>query len=184
MKKLTNNTFRFFTILSLLIANMVTFTIVSAHNLSCGTRGLHWDRWGTPDIYVYRTTPAGDNSTQAQNATAEWTADTVLDLFSASSHTDVSLYDFNYGSGGPGGQTTFPGTSGCHITHAHATANSYYVNGYTSLQKRALYCHELGHAWGLDHMGSIDECLAAGTYVNSHSITDMDTKYSSSHTSH
>lgn len=184
MKKLpSRNTFTLFIIVSLVIMNLFVFKTVSAHNWPCGSQGLHWNLSGTPDIWVYRTVPAGDYTTQAQNAIAEWTADTVLDLYDATSHANVSVYNVNYGANGYGGLTTWD-TSNCHITHSHATANSYYTGGYTSLQRRALYCHELGHAWGLDHMGSLDECLGAGSYVNSHSITDMDTKYSTSHTTH
>lgn len=177
------------TVFSLLIANIMmlaTVTPVAAHNLSCGWQGEHWDQSGSPWIAT-RKTLSGSDATAAQNALAEWSADTILNLYNTTSHgSEIHVYNANLGSAGPAGpagQST-QYKNGCHIYHTHTKRNSPLTDWYSTPMKQDLYCHEIGHAVGLAHFGSIAECLGNGSGVGNHSADDIDDLYGSSHWFH
>jgi hypothetical protein len=140
-----------------------------------------WDCWKQPNRTVYvRNTAA--NFSQAEAALNEWDADTILSIVKVNYHTEVSLYDGNYGNTGWGGLASIESYSGCNILHGHATLNTYY--SYTSNGKRGVFCQEVGHLFGLQHSND-GGCMGGGYYysidtnynVVSHNISDISSKY-------
>jgi len=158
---------------------MVVLTLVLA---SSAAVAHNWGCWIQPDRTVYVRNTA-TYSSQANAAINEWNADTILSLPKVSYHTDISVYDGNYGATGWGGLASIESYSGCTILHGHATLNYYY--SYSSNGKRGVFCQEIGHLFGLDHSND-GGCMGGGywydinTYYNvvSHNINDIASKYS------
>lgn len=146
-----------------------------AHNWSC---------WIQPDRTV-RSYNTASRSSQAAAAINEWDVDTILAVPAQSSHTDISVYDGNYGATGWAGLASIESSSGCTVLHGHARVNLYYAGSYTSNGIRGIFCQEVGHLFGLDHSND-GGCMGGGyfysinTYYNvvSHNISDIQTKYS------
>lgn len=143
----------------------------------------NWGCWIQPDRTV-RSYNTAFYSSQAAAAINEWSADTILNLPAMSSHTDISVFDGNYGATGWAGLASIESRSGCTILHGHARVNRYYTGSYTSNGIRGIFCQEVGHLFGLDHSND-GGCMGGGyfysinTYytVISHNITDIATKY-------
>lgn len=141
----------------------------------------NWGCWRQPNRTVYSYNSASNNS-QAAAALNEWSVDTILNVVNVGSHTEISVFDGNYGNTGWGGLASIESASGCNILHGHATLNTYY--SYTSNGKRGIFCQEVGHLWGLDHSND-GGCMGGGYYydintyytVVSHNINDIATKY-------
>jgi hypothetical protein len=100
-------------------------------------------------------------------------------LFTSSSHTDISLLDGNMGNTGWVGLAEMIDYSYPHVTHAHATLNTYY--GYDAINAQGVMCQELAHTLGLQHAATGD-CMGKGYYnsVNvygSHNNTDFYNMY-------
>lgn len=141
----------------------------------------NWGCWIQPNrTVIVRNTAV--NSSQANAALNEWDADTILSIPRVSTHTEVSIYDGNYGNTGWGGLASIESASGCSILHGHATLNTYY--SYTSNGKRGVFCQEVGHLFGLDHSND-GGCMGGGYFydintnytVVSHNISDIASKY-------
>lgn len=158
--------------ITLTLAAVLATPPAAAHNWGC---------WTQPNRTVYvRNTAA--YSSQANAAINEWDADTILTLPKVSYHTEISVFDGNYGNTGWGGLASIESRSGCTILHGHATLNYYY--SYSSNGKRGVFCQEIGHLFGLDHSND-GGCMGGGywydinTYYNvvSHNINDIYNKY-------
>jgi hypothetical protein len=149
------------------------------------------------------------NSISAEAARADWNAGfNVMNLPSVTHHSDVSVFDGDFGDTGWGGLAEiityfehchfinplgacdqfFPG-----ITHAHVRLNTFYfwenLNTGTEFDAgRGVFCQEIGHTFGLDH--SPDGCMGKGYFAGlldnesisnvatSHSDDDLNAKYS------
>ena len=140
----------------LLIANLLVGTNVFAHQWG----SWHWHRGGASvTINAYNTATYRAEASAAIN---DWSNNTILYVPQVGSHSDIHVFDGNYGATGWGGLASLESVSGNHILHGHARLNYYY--GYTSAQKRGVQCQEVGHLFGLDH--SNDGCMGMGYYNN------------------
>lgn len=158
-----------------------------------------WDEWHwhkrTLGIYIFAS-----NSISAEAARADWGPGfNVLRPIRVTHHSDVSVFDGNYGDTGWGGLAEIISYSNhCHsrfifcldsqpgITHAHARLNTFYSwsnlnTGTTADDGRGIFCQEIGHTFGLDH--SNDGCMGKTyfnnlNFVTSHSDNDLNALYS------
>jgi hypothetical protein len=143
----------------------------------------HWNKSGSSvPLSIYNS---GTYRTEAANAISDWNVNTILTLSNASSHTEISVFDGNYGNTGWGGLASLESVSGNHILHAHSRLNTYY--SYSSTDKRGVQCQEVGHTFGLDH--SNDGCMGKGYYNNlnttvQHNWNDIYNIYRYAHTTH
>jgi len=172
-------------LVSLVAANVLLFAMpitTGAHNLSCGLRGSHWNQSGTPTLSNRRSLNAVDN-TAAQNTVAEWSFDTILNLYDVSTPANIEIFTSDLGQFGPGGQATNY-SNACHIFLSNVVRNSPWTDWYSAPQRQNAFCHEVGHAFGLDHFGAIAECLGNGSGVGVHSISDIFNKYNAAHSPH
>ncbi|GIV98058.1 MAG: hypothetical protein KatS3mg057_2715 [Herpetosiphonaceae bacterium] len=161
----------------LLLANLLVARQAIAHKWG----NWHWNRYGSSvTIRVYNTARYW---TEANRAVRDWDNNTILYLPDPGTHTDISLFDGNYGATGWGGLAEIINyTSGSHITHGHARLNYYY--SYSSTGKQGVFCQEVGHLFGLDH--SNDGCMGMGYYNNiyytvPHNWNDIYNMYRYSH---
>ena len=163
--------------LSLLLIAVAAITLpVLAHDWGC---------WVQPNRTV-STYNSASYWSEANAALNEWQNDTIISVPRTSSHTEVSVFDGNYGNTGWGGLASIESYSGCNITHCHAKVNYYY--SYTSNGKRGVFCQEFGHCLGLQHSND-GGCMGGGYYydinsnynVVSHNISDINAKYQYKH---
>ena len=160
----------------LVIANLILGSQAYAHQWG----SWHWNRYGSSvTINTYNTATYRSEASAAIN---DWSNNTILYVPQIGSHTDISVFDGNYGATGWGGLAEIINYSGSHITHAHARLNYYY--SYSSTGKQGVFCQEVGHSFGLTH--SNDGCMGAGYYNNlyttvQHNWTDIYNMYRYSH---
>lgn len=156
----------------LLFANLLTAPLAFAHS-----SGWHWNRYGaTVTINVYNTTTYRAESTAA---ITDWDTKTILALPQVTSHSDIHLFDNNYGATGWASLYSFESyTTGKHLTHVHGRLNYYY--SLSTTQKQAIFCKLLGHSFGLD--SSNDGCMN-GTLSSTvqHNWDDIYAMYRTSH---
>ncbi|HEX6290024.1 MAG TPA: hypothetical protein VFZ66_12580 [Herpetosiphonaceae bacterium] len=155
----------------LVLANLLTVTVGFAH-----TSGYHWNRYGsTVTINVYNT---ATYKTEASSAVVDWDTNTILSLPQVAYHTDIHVFDGNYGATGWASLGSLESVSGNHILHAHGRINYYYST--TSTQKRSMFCKLLGQSFGL--ASSNDGCMN-GTlaYTVQHNWDDIYNMYRFSH---
>lgn len=158
----------------LLAANIGVLT-ASAHNWG----SWHWDKTGSQIViqeYQY-----GGHTAQSEAARLDaWNKVSNLYNYSVSSHTDISVYDGNYGNTGWVGLASIESSSGSHITHAHSKYNTYY--NYSSSQIQGVFCQEDFHTYGFDH-DNTGGCMGLGYYsgsaitLNSHNSSDFYNRY-------
>lgn len=178
---------RFVPVLAIVFLLVANFAIAPS-TLAHGTG--HWNRYGS-SVTVYTHLWANgetENANAAEGARYEWSLDTILYLPTTQNHTDIEVWDI-YSDTGPVGLHTPESVDATnHGTHSHVWFNEKY-NHYNYDWTRAVYCQELGHAFGLDH--SNDGCMGFGyvyngvtsraTGVLQHSIDDIYNKYRNSH---
>ncbi len=173
-----------FAALLLMVGAMLAANIgvASAHNWS----GWHWDKSGSHiqiQSYIY-----GNTQAEAQAARQDaWNKIPILFNYSVNYHTDVSVFDGNFGNTGWAGLASIESSSwdwgcfwSCHITHAHARYNSYYGGGSQYIQ--GVYCQEVFHTYGFDHSDTGD-CMGLGyfasgtSYYGPHNNSDFYNRY-------
>jgi predicted Zn-dependent protease len=107
---------------------------------------------------------------EAQAAINDWNACSGLTLSRRTGHTDVSVYDGNFGDTGWAGLASIKNVAWdwwcpflfCGETHGHARYNSYY--SYSSTVIQGVFCQEVGHLFGLGH--SPHGCMGLGYFAN------------------
>lgn len=122
----------------------------------------HWNK-STVRYYNFAS-----NRSLAQTAINDWNACSGFALSRRTSHTDISVYDGNYGDTGWGGLASIKSVDWdwwcpflfCEVTHGHARFNKYYGGG--SSWKKGVFCQEVGHLFGLGH--SAHGCMGLGYY--------------------
>lgn len=100
-------------------------------------------------------------------------------LSTVDTHTDISMLSGNFGATGWVGLAEMINYTYPHVTHAHATFNTYY--GYSGLNAQGVMCQEIAHTLGLDHAATGD-CMAKGYYSGATNYFGADS--SASGTSH
>ena len=156
--------------------------VASAHNWG----SWHWDKGGS-HVQI-QSLISGGTTTQAVAARLDaWNNVSNLYNYSVNYHTDVSVFDGNFGATGWGGLASIESTGWdwgcfgwCHIAHAHARYNSYY--GGSAWYIQGVYCQEVYHTYGFDH-DSTGGCMGLGYYpnvsnvLNSHNTSDFYNRY-------
>lgn len=169
------------TVMSVMV--MANIGLVSAHNW--GT--WHWNKSGTNiQIQEYQY---GSTTAQAEAARLDkWNKIGILYNYKVNYHTDVSVFDGNFGNTGWAGLATIESADwdwGCwcndHITHAHARYNTYYGTG-NLWYVQGVYCQEVMHTYGFDHNDS-GGCMGLGYYagsgntISAHDTSDFYNRY-------
>ncbi len=156
--------------------------VASAHNWW----NWHWNKSGTQ--ITIRQSHAGGTTAQAEAARVDaWNKIGILYNYRVDYHTDVSVFDGNFGNTGWAGLASIESKSwdwGCwcyaHIDHAHARYNTYY--GYSSWYIQGIYCQEVFHTYGFDHNSS-GGCMGLGYFsgqgntLTSHDVNDFYGRY-------
>jgi len=170
---------------ALLAANI---GVASAHQWCAGWPDgcFHWNKGGSQ--IIIQNWNYASNWQAAENARQDgWNKIGILYNYNVNYHTDISVFDGNFGATGWAGLATIEGLDfdwGClcwdHINHAHARYNTYYGGGQQYIQ--GVFCQEIAHGWGLDHSNTGD-CMGLGYYAGStdyygpHNNTDFYNMY-------
>jgi hypothetical protein len=155
------SSYRFVLVLVLIVA-------MAALPISAGARHAwgkyHWARTANPftlRVIDSMTTDWDDNLDQAM---ADWSQSTVLDLTKEAGNTDtatrqncvavqgkVHSCNYTYGTTGWSGLAQIWLTTGNHIIQGTAKMNDTYLANAAEVSKQHVICQEIGHDWGLDH---------------------------------
>lgn len=139
----------------------------------------HWNKAG---IGAWNTAVRHD---EAQAALNDWGSHTEINFSMKSSHTDISVFDGNYGATGWSGLATIKDSEWdwwcwwwCGVDHGHARVNTYYAGNPSGFSNniQGIFCQEIGHLFGLGH--SDNGCMGKGYYNNlntsvSHNWSDV-----------
>jgi len=156
--------------------------VASAHNWG----NWHWDKSGARiqiQSMIY-----GGTQAQAEAARVDaWNKVPILYNYRVNNHTDVSVFDGNFGATGWAGLASIESTawdwgtwSNTHVTHGHARVNTYYPM--SSSYQQGVYCQEVFHTYGFDH-DNTGGCMGLGYYAGSsnvlspHNVTDFVNRY-------
>lgn len=111
-------------------------------------------RWNKSRLEILLSA-SSTSRTPAVRAANYWNNQTDLLLPSSSSHSDISLFDGDWGDSGWRGMASVTTTSTGIITHCHARLNRFYTSApsgkTTAWRWEGTYSMELGHCFGLDH---------------------------------
>jgi hypothetical protein len=164
----------------LLFANISVYT-AHAHNWN----GWHWNKSGGA-IYIYHYNYAVNYNAAELARQNAWNTVWILYNYNVTYHTDVSVFDGNYGNTGWAGLATVWDSWdwGCwcwdHISHGHSEYNSYY--GYSQANIQGVFCQENFHTYGFDHSND-GGCMAKGywspstNFLNAHNDGDFWNRY-------
>ncbi|MEP6816468.1 MAG: hypothetical protein ABI873_13040 [Marmoricola sp.] len=160
--------------LMLLVTGLLALNagVASAHNWG----SWHWDKSGSHiqiQSYIY-----GGTQAQAEAARVDaWNKVPILYNYRVNYHTDVSVFDGNFGATGWAGLASIESTAWdwgcfgwCHVTHAHARLNTYYPM--SSWYQQGVYCQEVYHTYGFDH-DNTGGCMGLGYYSGSSNVLDQ-----------
>jgi predicted Zn-dependent protease len=149
------------------VAGLALANLAMFHNP--GSQGSVWwknYRWDKSRLGILVNVSSASR-TPALRAANTWIGRTDLELPSSSSHTDISLYDGNWGDNGWAGLATVWTSflDSDEIDHCHARLNRYYTHVPTGQTTawwwEGVYCQELGHCFGLGH-DLTTGCMNAG----------------------
>lgn len=121
-------------------------------------------KWPSSNV-SYKNTAAGDYYSTGNLAANSWTQLTDLNMSLVTS-SNLHVYSEFTGMDGVEGRSAWT-CSGSSTVSANARWNTYYTINYSYGAKRAVICHELGHATGLGHSsvgGAIMSASASGVY--------------------
>lgn len=94
---------------------------------------------------------------------------------------EACAYAFDYGNNNLNGWTDCNGTrSGSHPNMSCSLTRIRFNTFYSQFTRRTVACHEIGHAWGLQHTAELDSCLNlifAGEFLTQHDITHLQSAY-------
>ena len=129
-------------------------------------------------------------STEFQNASARWSADTDVNMYYNCTGTHIWTIYYDYGDTGWAGYAYICNTSNqCASTSAYngtyksceARANAYPISRnpgfYTSAEVQKLMTHELGHCYSLDHADVSGSVMKDGSVPNSQDINLINSRY-------
>lgn len=142
----------------------------------------HWNR-STVRLLVNSSSASRTPSLRAANAWGRMD----LSVTSSSVHSDISLFDGDYGSTGWRGLASPWVYSDGAFSHCHARLNRFYTSAppgkTTEWRWEGTYCMELGHCYGLAHDGTkgcMNGFAMNGGYANTPSddnIAAINAKY-------
>lgn len=142
-------------VVALLLTNV---RVASAHNWWV----YHWHTGRDIKVKVSGTLSSLHNA-----ALNDWDSHSRVNFPRRSTHTEMSVFNGNYGDTGWGGLASFtPQYDWWHrwnyskITHCHARVNTWRSRSNTINQ--AISCQEIGHCLGLTH--SNNGCMGLGYY--------------------
>lgn len=148
---------RLLVLLAVVVGTIVPASPVAAYNLF----GCQF----TTGVLTWSDATAGPGqSTAAISAIGSWNSATDLTLVHGTDfNTNVRVDAANWGDTGWDG-ITLDNTGHDPISNSCgggtwdrglvAWSNRFYTDGYSSDGKKSIYVHELGHVWGLAHIGS------------------------------
>ena len=167
----------------------VTMTILFAANVYVASAHqwgrYHWHKSGSAIViqnFIYGGTQAPAEAARQDG----WNKIAILYNYRTSYHTDISVFDGNFGNTGWGGLASLENLDWDwgsfwwnHIAHAHARYNTFYGNTPADIQ--GVYCQEIAHGWGFDHSNTGD-CMGKGYFNNinvygSHNNADFNAMY-------
>lgn len=138
------------TVFSLAVANLGLISRTRSAQDSVWWKNYHWtkSRLGT-------STGSAATVIIANNALTSWRRGSDLSLGVTSYHSDITVYDGDYGEIGWRGLANVWSLNTGEITHCHARLNRYYTSAPAGKTKewrwQGTYCMEFGHCFGLDH---------------------------------
>ncbi|WP_141201656.1 M57 family metalloprotease [Paludifilum halophilum] len=140
MKKLT-------LLLGLAVLVFGSWTPAFAYNL--------WGyQWSSTSI-SYECDMHGDYTTQCENGKNDWNRSTPVNLTYGGSNAGITTTAGNFGNVSWSGLCNLSQVSGRTILKADIQINTHYTDSYSSLQRKGVITHELGHAIGLAHEDSL-----------------------------
>ncbi|HEX6074004.1 MAG TPA: hypothetical protein VFZ32_01935 [Micromonosporaceae bacterium] len=158
------------------LVGAVVMALLGATGVQAHTSGYHWNRYGsTVTIPAYTTGTYADATFQAAN---DWSNNTILYIPQYPVHTDLHLFDANYGNTGWLALTEYTSLSGTHILHGHGRLNTYYR--FTYADAVAIRCNQIGRLVGLVNDGY--GCMGGGlSYTVQHNWDDIHNMYRYTH---
>lgn len=146
----------------------------------------NWWRWHWHTGSDIRVWVGGSRANLSNAALNEWDLHTDVRFPRSSTHTEMSVFDANYGRTGWGGLASIKSSSfdwwhtwtWSKINHCHSVVNNYYSPSASRFQ--GIQCQEIGHCMGLTH--SNDGCMGLSysnnlIYTVPHNWADANAKY-------